>query len=224
MNNLKENKKLQIKNATIGYDNNIIFKDLNVDFQCGKITAILGPSGCGKSTILRTLAGLLKPTVGQVMYYNEEIKKPHNDICMMHQKYVNFPWLTCLENVIIGGQANQNNLSSRVSAKKYKMDPKKIDNLEAYEILKKVGLEESALKYPHELSGGMNQRLSLARVLYRNPKVILMDEPLSALDPTTRKNMQNLLLDMHYKENNTIIMVTHDPDEAKKMCHSVIQL
>ena len=207
-------------NATLGYEKNIIFEDLNIEFECGKITAILGKSGCGKSTLLRTLAGLLKPINGEIMYMDKKISGPHKDICMMHQKYVNFPWLTCLENVIIGGQDGK----GIIPRKKYGRNPENLENFEAFEILKKVGLEDVALKFPHELSGGMNQRLALARVIYRNPKVILMDEPLSALDPKTRKDMQNLLLDIYYKNNNTIIMVTHDPDEAKKMCHKIINL
>ena len=214
-----EKKFLKIEDATIDYSGNVIFENLNIEFELNKINAILGKSGCGKSTILRTLAGLLKVKKGIVYFEDNIIKGPNNDICMMHQKYVNFSWLNCFQNVLIG----------RHDSEEYK-ELKKLKNIddikktEAYNILKKVGIEDYALKYPYELSGGMNQRLALARVIYRNPKVILMDEPLSALDPKTRKEMQDLLIDLHYKSNNTIIMVTHDPDEAKKMCHNVIQL
>lgn len=206
-------KLLKIENATIGYDNKIIFKDANFEFEINKITAIIGQSGCGKSTILRTLAGLNKLKSGRVLFEDTQIKKPIPDICMMHQKYSNFPWLTCLDNVLIGKGEKLN---------KIKKDSERLE--EAYSILKSIGLLDDYLKYPHELSGGMNQRLALARVLYRNPKVILMDEPLSALDPKTRNNMQELLLQNHYKTNNTIIMVTHDLDEAKKMANNIIKI
>ena len=215
-----EKRYLKIKDATLGYENKVIFRNLNIEFECGKITAILGKSGCGKTTVLRTLAGLLIPEVGTITYDSKRITEPNEQICMMHQKYVNFPWLTCLENVIIGGQG----CKGQLPPKKYGRNVDNVQNFEAYDVLKKVGLEEYALNFPHELSGGMNQRLALARVIYRNPKVILMDEPLSALDPKTRKDMQKLLTDLHYQTNNTIIMVTHDPDEAKKMCHNIINL
>lgn len=214
-----EKKFLKIENATIGYEKNIIFENLNISFELNKINAILGKSGCGKSTLLRVLAGLLELKKGQVYFDDQIIKKPNKDICMMHQKYINFSWLNCFQNVIIGKHDCED--YGQLKSLKNIND---IQQTKAFKILQKVGIEDYIFKYPYELSGGMNQRLALARVIYRNPKVILMDEPLSALDPKTRTDMQDLLIDLHYKSNNTIIMVTHDPDEAKKMCHNIIQL
>lgn len=208
---------INLEELTISYEDREIFSNLSYKFESGKIHGILGPSGCGKSTMLRTIAGLIKPNKGHIIYNKEKLNGPREDICMMHQKYVNFPWMTCLENVLIGGYED-------LPRKKYRRNPENLKNFKAYNILKQVGLGDYALKYPHELSGGMNQRLALARVLYRQPKVILMDEPLSALDPKTRQQMQKLIMDLHYQTNNTIIMVTHDPDEAKKMCNNILNL
>lgn len=204
---------IKLEKLTISYEDNLIFEDLGYCFESGKIHGILGVSGCGKSTLLRGIAGLIKPKKGKIIYDETEIHSPHEEICMMHQKYVNFPWLTCLDNILIG-----KNMKSK------KMDKNDPNILKAYKILNQVGLGDYANRYPHELSGGMNQRLALSRVLYREPKVILMDEPLSALDPNTRQQMQILIMDLHYKINNTIIMVTHDPDEAKKMCNRIMNL
>jgi ABC-type nitrate/sulfonate/bicarbonate transport system ATPase subunit len=128
---------------------------------------------------------------------------------MMHQRYTNFDWLSCLDNVLI--------------AERKRKGRRELKN-EAIEVLKKVGLGDYLDRYPTELSGGMQQRLALARVLFAKPKVLLMDEPLSALDDTTREKMQQLILDCHKETQNTILMVTHSVDEATKMCDHIINL
>jgi ABC-type nitrate/sulfonate/bicarbonate transport system ATPase subunit len=176
---------------------------LNATFEDGKIYGILGRSGCGKSTLLRTIAKLQKPLSGSVD------REPNVQIYMMHQRYTNFNWLTCLENVLI--------------AERNKQKRKELES-EAQKVLEKVGLGAYINRYPTELSGGMQQRLALARVLFVKPKVLLMDEPLSALDDSTRLKMQELIMDVHKETSNTIIMVTHSVLEAEKMCDEIIKL
>lgn len=201
---------IKLENVNISYDNKEILKNFSYDFADNSMIAIVGRSGCGKSTLLKTIAGLIKPNKGKAFYNDIVIKKPIKDICMMHQTYSNFPWKTCLENVLFPVKNNG----------KITNEQKK----EATELLKRVGLEDYIDKYPHELSGGMKQRLALARTLMIKPKVILMDEPLSALDDKTRSDMQNLILQLHYNTKNTVIMVTHNLDEAEKMCNQIINL
>ena len=138
--------------------------------------------------------------------------KPHvcgdgpNPVYMMHQRYSNFGWLSCTENVLIAQR-----------------DKKLRSRDDAIKVLAAVGLEQYADKWPSQLSGGMQQRLALARTLYVKPKYLLMDEPLSALDDKTRSKMQRLILDVHAETGNTIIMVTHSQDEAFKMCDKIIK-
>lgn len=187
-----------------------LLKDFNYQFD-NKIYGILGESGCGKSTLLRTIAGLTKPLSGEVLVDGAKISQPNkNGIYMMHQNYTSFDWLTCLDNVLI--------------AKKIQGKITNEDRENAKHMLEIVKLGEHMDKYPRQLSGGMRQRLALARTLFVNPKVILMDEPLSALDGKTRSEMQDLILNIHKKTSNTILMVTHSLDEANKMCDKIIKL
>lgn len=201
---------IQFTNITVSYGKKTIINNLSGSFEENKVYCILGRSGCGKSTLLKTISGLLKPSSGLVLYQNKPVTKPIKDIFMMHQAYTNFPWKNCLDNVLFPIKLNR-----KVT---------KEDIAEAQEMLKKVGLENHSTKYPDELSGGMKQRLALARILVSKPKVILMDEPLSALDDNTRNEMQNLILDMHKATKNTIIMVTHNINDAQKMGDQIINL
>lgn len=203
---------LECKNLSFKYDDKIIFEDFNYKFENNEIYAIVGESGKGKTTLLRCLAGLNKPYKGQTIYsYNESneiITKPSKNIFMMHQHYTNFPWKTCLKNVLFPVSLNEK-ITDILEAK-------------AKVLLIKVGLGDYIDKYPSELSGGMNQRLALVRTIMAEPNVILMDEPMSALDSETRKLMQDLLLDLHNRTNNIIIMITHDNNEAIKMAKTNI--
>lgn len=191
-----------LNDLVIGYDKPLM-KPLSLNFEQGKVYGILGKSGCGKSTLLRTIAKMEKPLSGHICRNNNW------QIYMMHQKYTNFNWLTCLDNVLIA-ERNKSKRKEKIS--------------QAKEVLKQVGLEDYLDRYPTELSGGMQQRLSLARVLFVKPKILLMDEPLSALDDNTRETMQKLIMDIHKETNNTIIMVTHSVEEAHKMCDEIIKL
>lgn len=187
-----------------------LLKGFNYQFD-NKIYGILGESGCGKTTLLRTIAGLTKPLSGEILVDDVRINKPNkNGIYMMHQNYTSFDWLTCLDNILI--------------AKKIQGGITKEDVNNAKRMLKAVKLDKDADKYPRQLSGGMRQRLALARTLFVNPKIILMDEPLSALDGNTRSEMQDLILDIHKRTNNTILMVTHSIEEANKMCDTIIKI
>ena len=193
---------ITLNNLSIGYKKPLM-KPLSYQFEDGKIYGIIGPSGCGKSTLLKTISKMHKPITGNVKQTDDK------QIYMMHQRYTNFNWLTALNNVLIAERNKQ---------KREELAPK------AIEVLKQVGLGEYIDRYPTELSGGMQQRLALARVLFVKPHYLLMDEPLSALDDSTRSKMQRLILDIHRSTNNTIIMVTHSIEEAEKMCDQIINL
>lgn len=193
---------IQLNNLVVGYDKPLL-NPITTTFEDNKVYGILGKSGCGKSTLLRTIAGLNKQMSGFIVKNDASV--PY----MMHQRYTNFDWLSCLDNVLI--------------AERKRKGRRELKD-EAIEVLKKVGLGDYLNRYPTELSGGMQQRLALARVLFAKPKVLLMDEPLSALDDTTREKMQQLILDCHKETQNTILMVTHSVDEAIKMCDHIINL
>lgn len=203
---------IQLNKLTTGYTRDKpLLKDFTYQFN-SKIYGILGESGCGKSTLLRTIAGLMYPLDGIILVNGKVLKKASkNNIYMMHQNYTSFNWMNCIDNVLI---------SKKIQHKKITKEDIQL----AEELLNKVGIYEHRNKYPSQLSGGMRQRLALARTIYVKPDIILMDEPLSALDDTTRSKMQNLILDLHEETNNTILMVTHSKEEANKMCSDVINL
>ena len=196
---------IKVNDVSIGYNSLVIRNNLNYTFEQDKIYGILGKSGIGKTTFLKTIAGLLSPIKGTI----EVEKGLKRSIYMMHQSYTCFNWLTCLDNILITERIKYNAITKDLKFK-------------ARQALIDVGLLEYIDKYPSQLSGGQRQRLALARTLFTSPKVILMDEPLSALDEITREYMQDLILDVHKETHNTIIMVTHSLNEAKRMCDEVI--
>jgi len=166
----------------------------------GEFRVLLGPSGCGKSTLLRMIAGLDKPDSGEVLVHDQPVLGPSKDRGMVFQKYTSFPWLTVAENVGYGMKINGVPAAQRKET---------TDRL-----LKAVGLSEFAGVYPDTLSGGMQQRVAIARTLALRPSVILMDEPFGALDAQTRSEMQQLLLQIWDETACTILFVTHDVEEA----------
>ena len=168
--------------------------------ECGEIIVFLGPSGCGKSTILKAIAGLIKPTKGECLVDGKLITDVGRDRGMVFQTYTSFAWLTVRKNVEYG-------------LKLQGIDKEKRREL-SDKILESVGLAEFAERYPKDLSGGMKQRVAIARTLVNNPRIVLMDEPFGALDPQTRWGMQSSLLEISKRENNTIVFVTHDVSEA----------
>jgi NitT/TauT family transport system ATP-binding protein len=166
----------------------------------GEFRVLLGPSGCGKSTLLRMIAGLDKPSSGQILVNGQPVTGPGKDRGMVFQKYTSFPWLTVADNVGYGMKINGIPAPQRKET---------VDRL-----LKSVGLTEFANVYPETLSGGMQQRVAIARTLALRPSVILMDEPFGALDAQTRSDMQQLLLQIWDETACTILFVTHDVEEA----------
>ena len=202
---------IQLNNVTTGYSRDRPLKsNFSYTFEDNKIYGILGESGCGKSTLLKTIAGLIYPIQGEVFIDGKILQRADkNDVYMMHQNYTSFDWLTCLDNILIVEKINHRKITEEVREN-------------AIEWLSKVGLQDCIEKYPKQLSGGMRQRLALARTLYMKPQIILMDEPLSALDERTRAEMQQLILDIHKQTHNTIIMVTHSKEEANKMCDTIL--
>jgi ABC-type nitrate/sulfonate/bicarbonate transport system ATPase subunit len=179
-------------------------RDVNLDVKdepgVGEFRVFLGPSGCGKSTILNIVAGLYPPTSGQALQRGEPITGPGPDRGMVFQSYSSYPWLTVLDNVAFG-------LMLRGV-------PREERERTARGWIKKVGLEGSERKYPRQLSGGMRQRVAIARTLAVKPQVILMDEPFGALDVQTRLGMQNLINELWEEIDATILFVTHDIPEA----------
>lgn len=176
----------------------------------GEIVVFLGPSGCGKSTILKAVAGLLPPTRGEILLDGTLITTVGRDRGMVFQTYTSFAWLTVRENVEYGLK-----LQGVVPRQRREMSEK---------LLQSVGLAEFADRYPKDLSGGMKQRVAIARTLINKPKLVLMDEPFGALDPQTRWGMQSLLLDVSRTEDNTILFVTHDVSEAVYLADTIYVL
>ncbi|MCS7139785.1 MAG: ABC transporter ATP-binding protein [Candidatus Nezhaarchaeota archaeon] len=189
-----------LKKVFKGSPDVIALEDISIDVYEGELLCIVGPSGCGKTTLLRILAGLEKPTSGEVLLRQKPIRGPGPDRVMVFQEYALFPWRTVLGNVTFGLEL--------------KGMPKDEAVKEAMKYIELVGLEGFESMYPHELSGGMRQRVALARALACDPEILLMDEPLSALDAQTRNYMQEELIEIWEKTRKTIIFVTHNVEEA----------
>lgn len=174
--------------------------DINFDVKNGEFVSILGPSGCGKSTFLFIGTGLTKNTAGKVSINDEVVTKPVKDVGFVFQDHLLLEWRTVLSNIMIQGEF------------------RKMDKTECYEkakaLIKLVGLEGFENKYPFELSGGMQQRVSICRALIHNPELLMMDEPFGALDALTREQMRVDLERIWMERKNTILFVTHDINEA----------
>ena len=173
-------------------------KQIDIEIQPGQFTALLGPSGCGKSTLLNAIGGMVRPTQGAVRIDGSEIREPSPTCGVVFQHHSLFPWMTALANVAFGPRMLKH------------ADPEKI----AREFLALVGLEKFANAYPAQLSGGMQQRVGIARALATRPPVLLMDEPFGALDAQARSIMQEELLKIWSEFRTTVVFVTHDIDEA----------
>lgn len=181
--------------------------DVTLDIKAGSFVSLIGPSGCGKSTLLRIISGLDMQTEGRAELDGAAIGGPGADRGFMFQDHSLFPWLSLYDNVAFGLKARG----------LYEKQKNKIT-----ELLSLVGLQGFEKSYPHQLSGGMCQRASLARALAGNPKVLLLDEPLGALDAFTRMNIQEELQRIWQEEHMTMVMVTHDVDEAVYLSDTVV--
>ncbi|WHP47416.1 ABC transporter ATP-binding protein [Mannheimia bovis] len=208
---------LIVTDLSLGYEKNrqtkTILQDVNFEVNSGTLTSILGPSGVGKSSLLRVIAGLDKPLSGNVALFGEQISQPHPDVGFVFQSATLLPWLSVRNNVAFGLDFKCRTLLSKADIQK-----------RVEEALEEVGLSHAIDAMPHELSGGMAQRVNLARALARQPKVILLDEPFSALDEVIRSQMQTLLHDIVRYHNAAAIMVTHDIDEALLVSDDVLLL
>jgi len=203
---------VSIEHANLEYDSEkgkvLALKDANLDIKKGEFICVLGPSGCGKSTLLNIIAGFHKPTSGSAQMNGKEIEGPDWTRGVVFQTPPLYPWLNIYENIAFG-------------PKKRKLPKDQIEK-EVEKYIDVVGLGDFKKQKPYELSGGMRQRASLARVLVNQPEMILMDEPLGALDALTRVNMQALIRDIWNKNGNTIFFITHDVDEALALATRVI--
>lgn len=177
----------------------VALNNLKLDIKAGEFVCLIGASGCGKSTFLRLIAGLNEPTDGEIKLDGDTICKPGSERGLVFQDPTLFPWLNVYDNIAYGLKVR----------KVFRDNKKEIDSF-----IHLVGLEGFEKSYPHQLSGGMAQRVSLARALVNNPKVLLLDEPLGALDAFTRMNMQDEILKIWKERGTTMLMVTHDVDEA----------
>mgnify|MGYP001254044754 FL=1 len=177
----------------------VALNNVNVNIKAGEFISLIGPSGCGKSTFLRLLAGLAQPDEGSFSLDGVPITGPGYERGLVFQDPTLFPWLTVYENIAFG-------LKIRNIYHEKKKD--------VQDFIRLVGLEGFEKAYPHQLSGGMAQRIALARALVNHPKVLLLDEPFGALDAFTRMNMQDELLKIWQERGTTMVMVTHDVDEA----------
>lgn len=206
---------LVIENLTKAYKKpdggrSVVLQDINLTIEADEFVSIIGHSGCGKSTLLKIVAGLEKSTTGSVRLQGKEIRKPGAERMMVFQHYSLLPWLTVRENIRLAVDEVLDRLSPA--------EKKEIVN----EHIAMVNLAAAADKYPDELSGGMKQRVGIARALAIRPTMLLMDEPFGALDALTRGKLQRQVLDIWESHRQSVLMVTHDVDEALYMSDRII--
>ena len=188
-------------------------RDINLNVEKGEFVTLIGHSGCGKSTLLNLIAGLTLPTSGTLLCDNREIAAPGPERAVVFQNHSLLPWLTCYENVylaverVFGAKESKAQLKARTEA-----------------ALELVGMGHALVKRPHEISGGMKQRVGIARALAMEPKVLLLDEPFGALDALTRAHLQDELLKIVARTHSTVVMVTHDVDEAVLLSDRIVMM
>lgn len=182
---------------------------VDLHLRRNEFVSLIGPSGCGKSTILRLVSGLLKPSQGEVRIFDHVVTEPRDEIGMVFQKPTLLPWLSVLDNITFPMRHKY----GRVDAK---------DQARAKELLAMIGLKDFGHKRPHELSGGMQQRVSIARSLLHDPEILLMDEPFSALDALTRDEMSFELLRIWNERPKTVVFVTHSIQEALLLSDRIV--
>jgi NitT/TauT family transport system ATP-binding protein/sulfonate transport system ATP-binding protein len=181
---------------------------IDVTIATGAFVCLIGASGCGKSTLLRIVAGFEEPTTGEVLVDAKPVTAPGSDRGMVFQDYALFPWITIRQNIGFGPRQRQ-------------LPRKEVDDI-ADEFVRLVGLESAANRYPSQLSGGMKQRVAIARVLANNANILLMDEPFGALDALTREQLQRELLQIWSRARVTVVFVTHSVEEAALLADRVL--
>lgn len=201
---------IEFRHAQKSYGENIVLENINCQVKAGEFVTMVGASGCGKSTFLKMLLGTESHSKGVVLLDGEDIvAEPSPDRGIVFQKYSVFPHLTVRQNVAIAKEFEDSPLLGRLFGRRRTLALEEADKW-----LEAVGLIAAKDKYPHELSGGMQQRLAIAQALIKHPKVLLLDEPFGALDPGIRKDMHKLVLELWKKYELTIFMVTHDLNEG----------
>ena len=200
--------KITVENLTQAFELLTVIDRINLTIQEGEFLAIVGPSGCGKSTFLRIMAGLVSPTGGRVLIDGIEVQGPNPRHNLVFQDHALYPWRTVFQNVALGLEM-QRQRRERIQQ-------------QVTRLLALVGLEDFAAYYPHQLSGGMRQRAALARVLAVDPDVLFLDEPFGALDAMTRLTLQDELLRIWVDSGKTVVLVTHDVEEALVLADRVV--
>ncbi len=203
---LRETSIIYIENLYKSYGNKVVLDDIDLAVKSGEIVTVVGPSGCGKSTLLRLILGQEFPSSGILLIEGEDAGFADSTRGIVYQKYSLFPNRTVLGNVLEGSRLS-------IPFRERRKKRKKLEDRAVF-FLEKMGLADHLHKYPHELSGGMRQRVAIAQALVMKPKIVLMDEPFGALDPGTRENMQLFLLELWEEMQMTIFFVTHDLEEA----------
>lgn len=198
---------IHIDNVSKSFGALHVLEQVDFTIRQGEFAAIVGPSGCGKSTVLRMIAGLETPSTGEVKANEQPVKKPDPNRMLIFQEHALYPWRTVAHNVGFG-------LELSGVAKKER-------NARVVEVLEKVGLAGFQKYYPHQLSGGMRQRAAIARALVTDPEVLLLDEPFGALDAITKISMQNELLRLWEGTGKTVLLITHDIDEAAYLADTI---
>ena len=198
---------LLVQNLCKQFGDKAVLEDINFSMQSGEFVTFVGSSGCGKSTLLRLIAGLDHPSSGSIHVDGSTVQGPGPDRGMVFQKYSLYPWLNAADNVSFGMRLQgmtSNDVRDRTSY-----------------FLEVVGLQDAATKLPRELSGGMQQRVAIARALATNPNVLLLDEPFGALDLQIRETMQDFLLNLWQRTGLTVLLITHDVEEALVLAQRV---
>jgi nitrate/nitrite transport system ATP-binding protein len=190
-----------------------VLRDVNLDIARGEYVSIIGHSGCGKSTLLNIVAGLLRVTSGGVLLEDREVAEPGPERAVVFQNHSLLPWLTVYQNVELAVDKVFGGVKSRAERRTWILH-----NLEL------VNMVHARDKRPHEISGGMKQRVGIARALAMEPKILLLDEPFGALDALTRAHLQDQVMEIHARLGNTMIMITHDVDEAVLLSDRIVMM
>jgi nitrate/nitrite transport system ATP-binding protein len=205
---MQPDKFLSVERVGMSFGSSVVLTDIDLSIKRGEFVSLIGHSGCGKSTLLNLVAGLLKQTSGAILLADKHIDGPGPDRGVVFQNHSLLPWLTCFQNV-------------HLAVERVFSDRKKERTHEALDL---VGLSHAENKYPHQISGGMKQRVGIARALAIEPKVLLLDEPFGALDALTRATLQDELMRIVAKTGATVLMVTHDVDEAVLLSDRVVMM
>jgi NitT/TauT family transport system ATP-binding protein len=216
---------IRIENACVAYGSppRPVLSDIDLQIREGEFVCLLGETGCGKSTLLRIILGSERPSRGRILIDGRELRQPDRTRGYVPQKYSLFPDRTVVHNITFGGELSEFSIFGHLTRRYYHRRRELRE--EALGYLRRLGLRESdAEKYPDQLSGGMQQRVAIAQALFTKPRILLMDEAFSALDPGTRKDMQQLIRELWRETGTTILFVTHNTHEALSLGTRIVVL